>query len=68
MRNIQGTLFFVLQAAHLELETKFPNRTAMFSKAEFLEQQKRPVSFRIFDPIFRVQASKLLNKYYNSQQ
>jgi hypothetical protein len=46
MRNIPGTLFIVLQAAYLELDNTFPNRTAMFSKAELLEQQKQPCEFQ----------------------
>jgi hypothetical protein len=46
MRNIQGTPFVVLQAACLELDIIFPNRTAMFSKAELLEQQKQPWEFQ----------------------
>jgi hypothetical protein len=68
MRNIHGKLSIALQAAYLELDTIFPSRTAMFSKAELLNNRNNRGSFRIFDPISRVQPSKLLNKYYSSQQ
>jgi hypothetical protein len=46
MGNIHGKLFFVLQAAYLERDTMFPNRTALFSKAELLKQQKQRWEFR----------------------
>ena len=66
MRNIQGTLFIIWKEAYFELDTIFPNGTAMFSKAELNNRNSRE-SISIFEPISREQPSQLLNKYYSSQ-